>query len=190
MNRKAIFLGYGSDQTRLPAFIAGLGWDVSWTDQQIDDLSPYDCAVSFGYRHILKAEILATARRPVLNLHISYLPWNRGAHPLFWAAYDGTPAGVTIHEIAAGIDTGPICFQSKVELDYRVESFASAYRKLFDEIEALFEAHAGALLKGDYVSFPQQGEGSFKRVKDLPSGFSWSDIISPTIARLKQAPYA
>ena len=25
---------------------------------------------------------------PVLNLHIAYLPWNRGAHPFFWAAFE------------------------------------------------------------------------------------------------------
>ncbi len=188
--KKIMFLGYNREQTRLIDLIARFGWNVDWTDQRIDDLSPYDLAVSFGYRHILKTDVLATAKRPVLNLHIAYLPWNRGAHPLFWAAYDGTPAGVTIHEIDSGIDTGPICFQRKVEFDYQTETFSSAYRKLIEDIEALFEEHAAELLNGDYIIRAQEGTGSFRRVRNLPSGFSWSEVVAPTIHRLKQAEYA
>lgn len=181
-----LFLGYNGQQTSLINLIASLGCDVSWTDQRVDSLSSCDLAISFGYRRMLKADVLATARRPVLNLHIAYLPWNRGAHPLFWAAYDGTPAGVTIHEIDSGIDTGPICFQRKIEFDYQAETFASAYKKLFEDIEALFEEHAAELLSGNYSSSPQEGTGTFKRVRDLPSGFSWSETVAPTIRRLKQ----
>ncbi len=190
MSKAIIFLGYNREQTRLIDSIERLGWSVDWTDQRVDDLSSYDLAVSFGYRHILKADVLATARRPVLNLHIAYLPWNRGAHPLFWAAYDGTPAGVTIHEIDSGIDTGPICIQRKVEFDYQTETFSSAYRKLIEDIEALFEEHVAELLNGDYSPAPQEGSGSFKRVRDLPQGFSWSEGVAPAILRLKQAKYA
>ena len=186
MTKRVMFLGYDRQQTSLINLIATLGWDVNWTDQSVDSLSSCDLAITFGYRHILKADVLATAKRPVLNLHVAYLPWNRGAHPLFWAAFDGTPAGVTIHEIDSGIDTGPICFQRKVELDYQTETFASAYKKLIEDIEALFEEHAAELLSGTYSSRPQKGSGSFKRVRDLPSGFSWSDTVAPTILRLKQ----
>ena len=190
MTKKAVFLGYNREQTRLIESIIRLGWHVDWTDQAVDDLSGYDLAISFGYRHILKADVLATARRPVLNLHIAYLPWNRGAHPLFWAAYDGTPAGVTIHEIDPGVDTGPICFQRKVELDYGTETFATAYRTLIESIESLFEEHAPELLNGQYSATPQKGSGSVKRVRDMPAGFSWSELIAPTIHRLKHAEYA
>jgi len=190
MTKRVAFLGYGRDQTKLLDFVSGLGWSVDWTDRKIDDLSPYDAVISFGYRHILKDDVLETAARPVLNLHIAYLPWNRGAHPLFWAAYDGTPAGVTIHEIDSGIDTGPICYQREVKFDYRMETFASAYKKLIDEIEALFAEHAADLLNGDYVGRAQVGSGSCKRVRDLPAGFSWSETIAPTILRLKQAEHA
>lgn len=186
MTKRVMFLGYDRQQTSLINFIATLGWDVNWTDQKIDSLSSCELAISFGYRHILKANVLATARRPVLNLHIAYLPWNRGAHPLFWAAYDGTPAGVTIHEIDSGIDTGPICFQRKVALDYQTETFESAHKKLISNIETLFQEHVAELLSGNYSSSPQQGSGTFKRLNDLPSDFSWSEIVAPTILRLKR----
>lgn len=190
MTKRIIFLGYNREQTKLIEFISGLGWDVDWTDQKVGDLSAYQLAVSFGYRHILRTDVLITANRPVLNLHIAYLPNNRGAHPLFWAAYDGTPAGVTIHEIDSGIDTGAICFQRIVEFDFQTETFTSAYKKLIEDIEALFVDHATQLLTGSYVSRAQEGHGSFKRVRDLPSGFTWSETVAPTINRLKQAKYA
>jgi len=136
--------------------------------------------------HILKAELLATIRRPVLNLHIAYLPWNRGAHPLFWAAYNASPFGVTIHEIDLGVDTGPICVQKEVDIDQQSETFVSGYKRLIHEIEDLFEQNATDLLAGNYTSQQQKGEGSVKRVRDLPLGFSWSGKIAPTVRRLKK----
>jgi methionyl-tRNA formyltransferase len=187
---RILFLGYSRQQTRLHNVIARLGADVDWTDQRIESFWDYDLVISFGYRHILKASVLATAKRAVLNLHIAYLPWNRGAHPLFWAAYDGTPLGVTIHEIDPGVDTGPICFQRKIDIDYQSETFASGYKKLVGDIETLFEEHAAELLSGEYCSVPQQGSGTVKRVCDLPAGFNWTDTIAPTIQRLKQVAHA
>lgn len=184
--QKLLFLGYDETQTRLIGFLKTLGWQVDQTGEQVADFSAYDLVVSFGYRHILKADLLCTIGRPVLNLHIAYLPWNRGSHPLFWAAYDGTPVGVTIHEIDPGIDTGPICFQKEVNIDPLNETFASGYKRLMDEIENLFEQNATDLLAGNYSSQPQKGVGSVKRVSDLPSGFAWSDAIAPTIKRLKE----
>ena len=38
-------------------------------------------------------------------MHISYLPFNRGAHPNYWSFKDNSPKGVTIHFIDNGIDT-------------------------------------------------------------------------------------
>jgi len=67
-----------------------------------------DFIVSFGYRHILKEPILRSVARPIINIHISYLPWNRGADANFWSWFKHTPKGVSIHEIDAGIDTGPV----------------------------------------------------------------------------------
>ena len=66
---------------------------------------------------LLKKRVLNNIIIPIVNLHISYLPWNRGAHPNFWSFFDATPTGVSIHLIDKGIDTGPIIVQKKVKLD-------------------------------------------------------------------------
>ena len=55
--------------------------------------------------------------KKIINLHISYLPYNKGAHPNFWSFADNTPSGVTIHEVNENLDSGNIIFQKKIEFD-------------------------------------------------------------------------
>ena len=45
----------------------------------------FDFIVSYGYRHILSKNILDLLPNKIINLHISYLPYNRGADPNFWS---------------------------------------------------------------------------------------------------------
>ena len=40
----------------------------------------FDIAVSYGYRHILRQSHIDQFER-IVNMHIAYLPWNRGADP-------------------------------------------------------------------------------------------------------------
>lgn len=182
-----LFLGYDAKATSLIDYLCREGWTVTHSADPVSDLSAFEAVVSFGYRYILKPAVIETARRPIINLHISYLPWNRGAHPLFWAALEGTPIGVTIHEIDAGIDTGPICFQKKVPIDPEKETFSSGYNILIREMEELFIEKSSSLLAGGYVAEPQRGHGSLHRMRDLPSGFSWSDGIAATVAMMRGA---
>ena len=41
----------------------------------------YDFLICFGYRYIISKEILSYFHEKAINLHISYLPWNKGADP-------------------------------------------------------------------------------------------------------------
>lgn len=181
---RVLFLSSSSVETTLPDFIAAQGHDVTREHEPIDDLSGYDLVVSFGYRHLLRKPALQSASRTPINMHISYLPYNRGAHPLFWASYEGTPIGVTIHEIDEGVDTGPILYQQLVPMADD-DTFASGYVKIMDAIQGLFTDNWPAIEAGTYVARPQVGEPTRHRVRDLPEGFSWSEPISPTIERLK-----
>ena len=73
-----------------------------------------DLIISFGYNKIIKKKVLKFTKRSILNLHISYLPFNRGAHPNFWSFYKNTPKGVSIHEINSKIDQGNLIFRKKI----------------------------------------------------------------------------
>ncbi|MFZ5818709.1 MAG: formyltransferase family protein [Chloroflexota bacterium] len=122
--------------------------------------------ISYGYRHILGKEILEKFPGKAINLHISYLPWNRGADPNFWSFVENTPKGVTIHYLDEGIDTGDIIVQKEVEFDSRDETLATTYKKLQVEIQELFKQNWLKIKSGKCTRTKQVGEGSFHKLKD------------------------
>ena len=53
----------------------------------------------------------------MLNLHPSYLPYNRGWHTPTWAILDGTPAGASLHYVDESLDTGDLVCQRQAAID-------------------------------------------------------------------------
>lgn len=96
--------------------------------QQIAELDA-DLALSLYFGYILKSSFISLFPDGVINLHPSYLPYNKGAHPNVWSLIDGTPAGVTLHYIDNGVDTGDIVAQRKVDVE-PVDTAKTLYRKL------------------------------------------------------------
>lgn len=123
----------------------------------------FDLLVSHGYRHILRPDVLAAA--PAVNLHISYLPWNRGADLNLWSWIDDTPKGVTVHWIDEGMDTGPVIARRQVELNER-GTLASTYAQLQAEMTVLFREQWPLIRSGLASRIPQTGLGSSHRVAD------------------------
>ena len=106
--------------------------------------------VSYNYKHIITQDVIDYMKGQCINLHISMLPWNRGADPNFWSFIDDTPKGVTIHRIARGLDTGDIIFQKELFFDESQETFLSTYQILQKEIIDLFKSNFQTLLNGNY----------------------------------------
>ena len=76
-----------------------------------------DAAVVAAYGLILPPAILAAPRLGCLNVHASLLPRWRGAAPIQRAILAGDrETGVTIMQMDAGLDTGPILLQEAVPL--------------------------------------------------------------------------
>lgn len=185
--KKILFLGYDETETKLIHALIHKKCLVDHTSQKVENISKYDFVVSFGYRHILKQKQIERFRCPIFNLHISYLPYNRGAHPNFWSFYENTPAGVTIHLIDKGIDTGPIISQKYVRFDKRDDTFFKTYKVLKREMELLFLSNIDTLLSNKWVTKLQKGIGSHHKIRDLPSNFSgWNSNISQEIKKLKK----
>jgi len=101
----------------------------------------FNFLISCGYRHIIKKELLDQFPNRAINLHISYLPWNRGTNPNFWSFVEDTPKEVTIHYLDEGIDTGDIIVQKKIEFHSDHETLATSYKKLQAAIQELFKQH-------------------------------------------------
>ncbi len=78
---------------------------------EIRALQP-DISVVVAYGHILLPEVLETPPFGSINLHASLLPLLRGAAPVHWAVIEGhETSGVTIMQMEAGLDSGPILYQ-------------------------------------------------------------------------------
>ena len=135
-NYKLLFLGYNKSKTTLINFLKKEKILVTHLSRQITlkDLKDIDLVISFGYKKILNKALLKKLKRPAINLHISYLPYNRGAHPNFWSFIDNTPKGVSIHEIDSGIDTGKIIFRQKIKINPYKKTFQLLKNsRLFDK---------------------------------------------------------
>ena len=186
--KKITFLGYGKDETRLIYELEKRDCIVKRFNQKISskDIEGSDLIISFGYRYILDNKFISQCPCPIVNLHISYLPFNRGAHPNFWSFYDDTPSGVSIHLIDKGIDTGPILFQKKINFVHE-KTFVETYKRLFIEIEGLFVKNIELIIQKNWNEKKQVGKGTFHSLKDLPNGFSgWESVIEEEIKRLKK----
>jgi len=127
----------------------------------------FDFIVSYGYRHILCKEVLDLYFRRAINLHVSMLPYCRGAHPNFWSILEGKPSGVTIHLLDEGLDTGNILFQQEVFIDLSRETFSTTYNTLGQSIERLFRANWKYLRTGECGGWKQQGSSTLHRSRDL-----------------------
>lgn len=137
-----LFLGYNKNKTKLITFLKSKKIKVFHYNKILTKkiIKDKDLIISFGYRKIINKKILKNLNRPILNLHMSYLPFNRGAHPNFWSFIDSTKKGVTIHEISAKIDAGRIVCQKEIRFNSsnKKMTFKMTYRILFAELENLF----------------------------------------------------
>ena len=131
----------------------------------VKELSP-DIFVSYNYKYIISEEIITLMDGKIVNLHISFLPWNRGADPNLWSFLENTPKGVTIHLIDKDVDTGNILLQKRFELNERVETLESSYKKLHDEIQKLFIVNWTRIKNFQISPSLQPGQGSCHYKKD------------------------
>ncbi len=125
-----------------------------------------DFIVSYGYRYLLRTPVLKFLPDQIINLHISYLPWNRGADPNLWSFLENTPKGVSIHYIDEGIDTGDIIVQKKVFFNLKAETLATSYHKLQNEIVLLFEQIWPEIVNGTNPRKRQNIAGSYHKTSD------------------------
>jgi methionyl-tRNA formyltransferase len=79
-----------------------------------------DAAVVAAYGLILPPAMLSAPRRGCINIHASLLPRWRGAAPIHAAVLAGdTETGVTIMQMDAGLDTGPVLLAEAVPIPPR-----------------------------------------------------------------------
>lgn len=92
------------------------GEDAEKSLETIKALSP-DCIVVAAYGQILPKSVLESAKYGCVNIHASLLPEYRGAAPIQQCIIDGkTFSGVTVMNMAEGLDTGDMLISERVEI--------------------------------------------------------------------------
>ena len=191
--KKILFLGYSNKETAIIDKLKdNKKFQIFNTKKRIKlkNLSNINLIISFGYRHRIDNEILIK-KKNIINLHISYLPYNRGAHPNFWSFAENTPSGVSIHKIDNGIDTGNIIYQKLLDFELnknkKILTFKKTYSTLISEIENLFIVNTKSILNNEYEDFKQIGDGTFHNSSQLPIILkSWNQNIFNTITKYQK----
>ena len=164
---KILFLGY--KQTSLIDFLSK-NCELIISDESINASfckeQNFDFLISYGYKFILKNDILSLFKKAAINLHISYLPYNRGSDPNFWSFMENSPKGVSIHYMDAGLDTGDIIAQKELFFDESLHSFASSYALLRQEIEKLFKDKFNEILSKNIKAKKQNGNFTYHKSSD------------------------
>lgn len=155
----------------------------------IKELDP-SFVVSFNYKYIVPADVLDYMKGRIINLHTSYLPYNKGAAPNFFSFYENTPKGVTIHEMAAGLDEGAILLQKEVPMAAESETFSTSYDKLMAAMTELFFDNWTSLKTGETKAAIQAGEGTYHTSKELvairnKTDFTWDENIAQVLDRIQ-----
>ncbi len=136
------------------------------TLEAIKALRP-EMGVSALFGYIIRQDVLDLFTAGCLNVHPALLPYNRGAFPNVWSIIEGTPAGVTIHYIDAGIDTGDIIAQQQVSVE-TFDTGGSLYRKLERACVDLFIHTWPVLRSGRVTRTPQPAQaGCEHRTRDV-----------------------
>lgn len=126
-----------------------------------------EIAVSVLFAYVLRVDFIHLFPRGCVNLHPALLPYNRGRFPNIWSIVSKTPAGVTLHYVDEGIDTGDVIAQKEVEIKI-TDTGATLYRRLEVEGLELFKTSWPSIRAGTNSRSAQPtGLGSYHRARDV-----------------------
>lgn len=158
--------------------------------EQIKNMNP-DIIISYNYNYIISSDVIELMNGNIINMHISYLPWNRGFSPNLWSFIDDTPKGVTIHYIDEELDKGRIIAQKELFFDISAETFNTTYNKLNYEIKQLFYENWEYIKSKKVTAFNHNFLGTYHSMNDLKAlqsklDFSWNDNIKEFLIKYRK----
>lgn len=117
---------------------------------ELTALAPHAMIVA-AYGLIVPPGILASPERGCINIHASLLPRWRGAAPIQRAILAGdTHTGISIMQMDAGLDTGPVLLQEPVEI-----AAEDTAQTLHDKLAQLGARSIVRALKAPLIAHPQ-----------------------------------
>jgi methionyl-tRNA formyltransferase len=122
-----------------------------------ESLQPDACIVA-AYGKILPEWLLQIPRWGCINVHASLLPRYRGAAPINWAIAGGErQTGVTIMQMDAGMDTGPMLARSSIAIG-DTETAPELSTRLAELGAALLSETLPKIERGEITAEPQNND--------------------------------
>jgi methionyl-tRNA formyltransferase len=145
-----------------------------------------DLLASWFWTTKLPMRLVETARLGGIGAHPSLLPRHRGPDPTYHAILAGdVEAGVTVHRIAEGYDTGAILAQERLPIAPSWDALALA-RALDRPSLRLWRAVARSLASGHDVAAREQDPSEATEAPFPGEDDAWIRWSSPTAAVLRQ----
>ncbi len=131
-----------------------------------------DLGILYG-TNIIKESVFLIPTLGSINLHQGLAPFYRGGPTVFWELFNGEKElGITIHFVAAKVDTGDIILQKTVPLEYDFtrygldyQSFLRDYRASLTEPSMQMIAEAAKLISEDKAQQTKQDTSLGKRYR-------------------------
>jgi len=135
-----------------------------------------EAAVLSAYGRIIPQEIIDLFPKGIINIHPSLLPRYRGSTPIESAIMNGdTETGVSIMQLAAAMDAGPVFTQEKIALNGNEDKF-DLYRKLSAIGADLLFSVLPSILSGELLPKPQAGTPTYCALLKKENG-----LINPLV---------
>lgn len=171
--------------TPVAAWAAERGIDCM-TPERLDDEfadtlanSDWDVFVVAMYAKLLPQKVLDIPRRGTLNVHPSLLPKFRGPSPVLSAILaDERTTGVTIMQLTAAMDAGPIVAQARIEVDE--DTGEGGWPPKGSEFEKFLATQGGNLLAetlGTWIDGTTQAEQQDDAAATYTKKFSPEDAL-------------
>jgi len=145
-----------------------------------------------GWYWLIPENILSLVPLGVLGIHNSLLPKYRGHAPLVWSMINGDKdVGSSLFKIEAGMDTGRVFHQWKVESEGRYLT------EVLRDLDLVIESSFGAILSDILIGHAngveqehQQASYSAKR-REEDGVVNWNDLAQNTVLKIRalSSPY-
>ncbi len=127
-----------------------------------------DLGILYG-TNIIKKDVFLIPRMGSINIHQGFVPYYRGGPSVFWELFnDEKQVGVTVHFVAAKVDTGEVILQKTFPLGYDFEKYGLDYESFLKDFRFSLKI---PMIEMIAEAVKQIAEGTEQRIKqDLSLG--------------------
>ncbi len=105
-----------------------------------------DLGILYG-TNIVKETVFSIPRLGSINIHQGLAPIYRGGPTVFWELFNGeNEIGITVHYVAAKVDTGDIILQKTLPLEYDFARYGLNYEDFLNDFRASLKEPSARLI--------------------------------------------